>query len=74
MRVAPLTEGTRPDTRRTEEGWCDRLLAEETYRQAAELTPGSECGRRWQQRCGAHLDRIRVVTGPAEPGALAEAV
>ncbi|MGE7436865.1 MULTISPECIES: hypothetical protein [Kitasatospora] len=49
-------------------------MAEETYRQAAELTPGSECGRRWQQRCGAHLDRIRVVTGPAEPGALAEAV
>ncbi|MFB7667160.1 glycosyltransferase [Kitasatospora sp. NPDC056138] len=38
-----------------------RLLAEETYRQAAVLTTGSEYGRQWQQRCGAAPDRIRVV-------------
>ncbi|MDH6123272.1 DUF3492 domain-containing protein [Kitasatospora sp. GP82] len=38
-----------------------RLLAEETYRQAAVLTPGSEFDRRWQQHCGALPDRIRVV-------------
>lgn len=38
-----------------------RLLAEETYRQAAVLTPGSDYDQRWQQRCGADPDRIRVV-------------
>lgn len=38
-----------------------RLLTEETYRQAAVLTPGSSYDRAWQQRCGARPERIRVV-------------
>ncbi|GAA0669887.1 glycosyltransferase [Kitasatospora atroaurantiaca] len=38
-----------------------RLLAEETYRQAAVLTPGSTYDQRWQQRCGADPARTRVV-------------
>ncbi|MER8183598.1 DUF3492 domain-containing protein [Kitasatospora sp. NPDC094015] len=38
-----------------------RLLTEETYRQAAVLTPGSSYDQQWQQRCGADPARIRVV-------------
>ncbi|WP_457034167.1 DUF3492 domain-containing protein [Kitasatospora sp. P5_F3] len=38
-----------------------RLLTEETYRQAAVLTPGSGYDRHWQERCGADPARIRVV-------------
>ncbi|MEU9134062.1 DUF3492 domain-containing protein [Kitasatospora sp. NPDC048540] len=38
-----------------------RLLTEETYRQAAALTPGSAYDQQWQQRCGADPARIRVV-------------
>ncbi|WP_441250364.1 DUF3492 domain-containing protein [Kitasatospora sp. McL0602] len=38
-----------------------RLLTEETYRQAAVLTPGSSYDQRWQQRCGADPARTRVV-------------
>ncbi|MFD5082571.1 DUF3492 domain-containing protein [Kitasatospora sp. NPDC058406] len=38
-----------------------RALAEETYRQAAVLTPGSAHDRRWQLRCGADPERTRVV-------------
>ncbi|GAA3033055.1 glycosyltransferase [Kitasatospora albolonga] len=38
-----------------------RQLTEETYRQAAVLTPGSDYDRRWQERCGADPARIRVV-------------
>ncbi|MDH6575538.1 DUF3492 domain-containing protein [Kitasatospora sp. MAP5-34] len=38
-----------------------RLLAEETYRQAAVLTPGSAYDQRWQLRCGANQARTRVV-------------
>ncbi|WP_354642218.1 DUF3492 domain-containing protein [Kitasatospora camelliae] len=38
-----------------------RLLAEETYRQAAVLTPGSAHDVSWQRRCGADPERIRVV-------------
>jgi glycosyltransferase involved in cell wall biosynthesis len=38
-----------------------RLLAAETYRQAALVTPGSTHVRRWQERCGAPRDRIRTV-------------
>ncbi|WP_327680438.1 DUF3492 domain-containing protein [Kitasatospora sp. NBC_00458] len=38
-----------------------RALTEETYRQAAVLTPGSAHDQQWQQRCGADPARIRVV-------------
>ncbi|MEV8094982.1 DUF3492 domain-containing protein [Kitasatospora sp. NPDC085879] len=38
-----------------------RQLTAETYRQAAVLTPGSGYDRRWQERCGAAPERIRVV-------------
>ena len=38
-----------------------RLLTEETYRQAAVLTPGSAHDRQWQLRCGADPARTRVV-------------
>ncbi|MYS23230.1 Glycosyltransferase involved in cell wall bisynthesis, partial [Streptomyces sp. DvalAA-14] len=38
-----------------------RLLAAETYRQAALVTPGSTHVRRWQQRCGARRERMRTV-------------
>ncbi|MER5635781.1 DUF3492 domain-containing protein [Kitasatospora sp. NPDC002227] len=38
-----------------------RLLTEETYRQAAVLTPGSAYDQRWQQHCGADPARTRVV-------------
>ncbi|WP_051710047.1 DUF3492 domain-containing protein [Streptomyces sp. NRRL S-350] len=38
-----------------------RALTEETYRQAAVLTPGSAHDRQWQRRCGADPARTRVV-------------
>ncbi|MEU8923888.1 DUF3492 domain-containing protein [Kitasatospora sp. NPDC048545] len=38
-----------------------RALTEETYRQAAVLTPGSVHDRQWQRRCGADPARTRVV-------------
>jgi len=38
-----------------------RLLAEETYRRAAVLTPGSAYDQQWQQRCGGDQARTRVV-------------
>ncbi|WP_371479662.1 DUF3492 domain-containing protein [Kitasatospora sp. NBC_00315] len=38
-----------------------RLLTEETYRQAAVLTPGSVHDQQWQRRCGADQARTRVV-------------
>ncbi|MEU8512211.1 DUF3492 domain-containing protein [Kitasatospora sp. NPDC048722] len=38
-----------------------RALTEETYRQAAILTPGSAHDQQWQRRCGADPARTRVV-------------
>ncbi|MBV6700844.1 DUF3492 domain-containing protein [Kitasatospora aureofaciens] len=38
-----------------------RALTEETYRQAAILTPGSSHDQQWQRRCGADPGRTRVV-------------
>ncbi|SDN26886.1 DUF3492 domain-containing protein [Actinacidiphila guanduensis] len=38
-----------------------RLLAGESYRQAALITPGSTHVRRWQERCGAPAERLRTV-------------
>ncbi len=38
-----------------------RLLAGESYRQAALVTAGSTHVRRWQERCGAPRDRMRTV-------------
>ncbi|MDH6112678.1 glycosyltransferase involved in cell wall biosynthesis [Kitasatospora sp. MAP12-15] len=50
-----------------------RLLTEETYRQAAVLTPGSSFDREWQRRCGAGPERIRVVYEGTEAVARAAA-
>jgi glycosyltransferase involved in cell wall biosynthesis len=56
-----------------------RLLAGESYRQAALITPGSTHVRRWQERCGAPRERLRTVypgidaTGFARAGEAAEA-
>jgi glycosyltransferase involved in cell wall biosynthesis len=36
-------------------------LAAETYRRAAIVTPGNAHARRWQERCGAHRDKLRTV-------------
>ncbi|MDJ0343877.1 DUF3492 domain-containing protein [Streptomyces sp. H10-C2] len=38
-----------------------RLLAGESYREAALITPGSTHSRRWQERCGAERSRLRTV-------------
>lgn len=38
-----------------------RLLAGESYRRAALITPGSAHVRRWQERCGARPERMRTV-------------
>jgi len=37
------------------------LLAAEVYRQAAIVTPGNTHVRRWQERFGAHRDKLRTV-------------
>ncbi|MER5679437.1 DUF3492 domain-containing protein [Streptomyces sp. NPDC002238] len=37
------------------------LLAAEVYRQAAIVTPGNTHVRRWQERFGAHPDKLRTV-------------
>ncbi|MFV0133772.1 DUF3492 domain-containing protein [Streptomyces sp. HMX87] len=37
------------------------LLAAETYRRAAVITPGNTHARRWQERCGAGRDKLRTV-------------
>jgi glycosyltransferase involved in cell wall biosynthesis len=56
-----------------------RLLAGESYRQAALVTPGSTHVRRWQERCGAPRERMRTVypgidaTGFARAGEESEA-
>jgi len=42
-------------------GDYQRLLAGETYRQAALVTPGSTHVRRWQERTGARRERMRTV-------------
>ncbi|HEY5835312.1 DUF3492 domain-containing protein [Streptomyces sp.] len=42
-------------------GAYHRLLAGESYRQAALVTAGSTHVRRWQERCGARRDRMRTV-------------
>ncbi|WP_329365067.1 DUF3492 domain-containing protein [Streptomyces sp. NBC_00669] len=50
-----------------------RLLAGESYRQAALVTPGSTHVRRWQERCGAPTDRIRTVHPGIDAGRFARA-
>ncbi|WLW52370.1 DUF3492 domain-containing protein [Streptomyces sp. YU58] len=36
-------------------------LAAETYGRATIVTPGNAHARRWQERCGAHRDKLRTV-------------
>lgn len=50
-----------------------RLLAGESYRQAALVTPGSTHVRRWQERCGARRDRMRTVYPGIDAGRFARA-
>jgi glycosyltransferase involved in cell wall biosynthesis len=47
-------------------------LAAETYRRAAIVTPGNAHARRWQERCGAHRDKLRTVYPGMEAAPFAE--
>ncbi|MEU6852675.1 GT4 family glycosyltransferase PelF [Actinacidiphila alni] len=46
-----------------------RLLARETYRNSALITPGNRYNRRWEEHGGAAPDRIRTVYNGVDPGA-----
>ncbi|MEU3465314.1 DUF3492 domain-containing protein [Streptomyces sp. NPDC006733] len=50
-----------------------RLLAGESYREAALITPGSTHARRWQERCGADRLRLRTVYPGMEAARFARA-
>ncbi|WP_327288879.1 DUF3492 domain-containing protein [Streptomyces sp. NBC_01198] len=50
-----------------------RLLAGESYRQAALITPGSTHVRRWQERCGAPRERMRTIHPGIDAGRFARA-
>ncbi|WP_051951453.1 DUF3492 domain-containing protein [Actinacidiphila yeochonensis] len=50
-----------------------RLLAGESYRQAALTTHGSGHVRRWQERCGAPRERMRTVYPGTDAGRFARA-
>jgi glycosyltransferase involved in cell wall biosynthesis len=56
LRAAGLTPAVRALL-----GDYHRLLAGESYRRAALVTPGSAHVRRWQHRCGARAERMRTV-------------
>ncbi len=44
-----------------------RMLAEESYRQAALVTPGNRYNRRWEERGGTPADNIRTVYNGVDP-------
>jgi glycosyltransferase involved in cell wall biosynthesis len=46
-----------------------RLLARESYRHSALITPGNRYNRRWEEHGGAAPDRIRTVYNGVDPGA-----
>ncbi|MCC9707757.1 GT4 family glycosyltransferase PelF [Streptomyces sp. MNU76] len=46
-----------------------RLLAEETYRRAALITPGNRYNRLWEEQGGADPDSIRTVYNGVDPAA-----
>ncbi|MCS0634884.1 GT4 family glycosyltransferase PelF [Streptomyces sp. LP05-1] len=46
-----------------------RLLAEETYRQAALVTPGNQYNRLWEEQGGAPPELIRTVYNGVDPAA-----
>ncbi|MEU9038586.1 GT4 family glycosyltransferase PelF [Streptomyces sp. NPDC048352] len=46
-----------------------RLLAEESYRRAALITPGNRYNRLWEEEGGAHPDSIRTVYNGVDPAA-----
>ncbi|MET9256436.1 GT4 family glycosyltransferase PelF [Streptomyces sp. NPDC003717] len=46
-----------------------RLLAEETYRRAALITPGNRYNRLWEERGGAAPEAIRTVYNGVDPAA-----
>lgn len=50
-----------------------RLVAGESYRQAALITPGSTHVRRWQERCGAPRERMRTIHPGMDAGRFARA-
>lgn len=50
-----------------------RLLAGESYRQAALITAGSAHARRWQVRCGAPRERMRTIHPGIDAGRFARA-
>ncbi|GAA1936698.1 GT4 family glycosyltransferase PelF [Kitasatospora viridis] len=46
-----------------------RMLAEESYRHAALVTPGNQYNRRWEERGGTPSDNIRTVYNGVDPAA-----
>ncbi|MEU1288100.1 GT4 family glycosyltransferase PelF [Kitasatospora sp. NPDC005856] len=46
-----------------------RMLAEESYRQAALVTPGNRYNRRWEERGGTPSSHIRTVYNGVDPAA-----
>jgi glycosyltransferase involved in cell wall biosynthesis len=46
-----------------------RLLAAESYRRAALITPGNRYNRRWEEHGGAPPERIRTVYNGVDPAA-----
>lgn len=46
-----------------------RLLAQESYRQAALVTPGNRYNRRWEEHGGTPPERIRTVYNGVDPAA-----
>ncbi|WP_173405663.1 MULTISPECIES: GT4 family glycosyltransferase PelF [Streptomycetaceae] len=46
-----------------------RLLAQESYRRAALVTPGNRYNRRWEERGGTPAERIRTVYNGVDPQA-----
>ncbi|MBM9507677.1 DUF3492 domain-containing protein [Actinacidiphila acididurans] len=60
-----------PPSARALLGAYHRLLAAESYRQAALITSGSTHVTRWQLRCGARPERIRTIHPGFDPGRFA---
>lgn len=63
-----------PPSARALLGAYHRLLAAESYRQAALITSGSTHVTRWQLRCGARPERIRTIHPGFDPGRFAGTV
>ncbi|CAL9521712.1 D-inositol-3-phosphate glycosyltransferase [Streptomyces sp. enrichment culture] len=72
LRTHYLTAQESPPAVRSPLAAFHRLLAAETYRRAALVTPGDAHARRWQERCGADRARIRTVHPGVDASPFAE--